>query len=199
MMAQMTAMMQMMQRNVAVGPAPTPPVDPPNLQMLQILGIRGIPGNGQGAQNTTRHPTPQNIASTSEPVTAAQVQTSTFTQRPDQASSSKPDKVKSSKRKTRLKKPREKKNATQRVIDSLDEYYQTLRQPIKLANFMSGLKVGEAEEDGDANSLPTEVCRVISVVSSMSVKRKYVKETALESCMVVSPMDYSSEEDLYFP
>ncbi|KAL0903440.1 hypothetical protein M5K25_027821 [Dendrobium thyrsiflorum] len=73
MMAQMTAIMQMMQRNVIVGPAPTPLVDPPNLQMPQISGIRGIPGNGQGAQNTTRQPTPQNIASTSEPVTAAQV------------------------------------------------------------------------------------------------------------------------------
>ncbi|KAL0920793.1 hypothetical protein M5K25_009962 [Dendrobium thyrsiflorum] len=362
MMAQMTAMMQMMQRNVAVGPTPTPPVDPPNLQMPQISGIQGIPGNGQGAQNITRQPTPQNIASTSEPVTAAhmkceqqleeehavqllmgniddkmqpflcmatittfqdlldrvakfeklnlskseslsdkskknksfdtkkgetysasslrpskgkqlvynvdkgkqpmkyeekpkqvynpnpqpklilggndrpqnfqgggerprqtmgtgvpgvkwkspiepvlnvkglpKVQTSTFTQRPDQASSSKPDKVKFTKRKTKLKKPKEKKNVTQRVIDSLDEYYQTVRQPIRLADFMSGLKVGEAEDDGDANSLPTGVCRVISVVSGMPVNEEHVKEVALESCMVVSPMDYSLEEDLYFP
>ncbi|KAL0904815.1 hypothetical protein M5K25_026969 [Dendrobium thyrsiflorum] len=74
MMAQMTVMMQMMQRNVTVGPASTPPVDPPNLQMPQISGIRGIPGNGQGAQNTTRQPTPQNIASNSEPVTVAQLE-----------------------------------------------------------------------------------------------------------------------------
>ncbi|KAL0910789.1 hypothetical protein M5K25_018877 [Dendrobium thyrsiflorum] len=67
-------MMAQMTRNVAVGPAPTPLVDPPNLQMPQISGIRGNPGNGQGAQNTTRQPTPQNIASTSEPVTAAELE-----------------------------------------------------------------------------------------------------------------------------
>ncbi|KAL0925887.1 hypothetical protein M5K25_004261 [Dendrobium thyrsiflorum] len=127
------------------------------------------------------------------------VQISAFTQRRDQASFSKPDKIKSSKRKIRLKKPREEKNATQRVIDSLDKYYQTVRQPIKLVDFMSGLKVGETEEDGDANSLPKEVCQVISVVPTMPVKEEYVKKAALESCIVVSPMDYSSEEDLYFP
>ncbi|KAL0918047.1 hypothetical protein M5K25_010035 [Dendrobium thyrsiflorum] len=75
------------------------------------------------------------------------VQTSTSKQHLNQASSSKPGKVKSSKRKTKLKKPRENKTITQRVIDSLDEYYQTVRQPIKLADFMSRLKMGETEKD----------------------------------------------------
>ncbi|KAL0928736.1 hypothetical protein M5K25_000655 [Dendrobium thyrsiflorum] len=116
-----------------------------------------------------------------------------------QASSSKPGKPKNFKKKTKLKKPKEKKTVTQKVIDSLDEYYQTVRQPIKLADFMSGLKVGETEEDGDADSLPTEVCRVISVVSSTPVNEECVKEAAVEFCMMVLPMDCSSEEDLYFP
>ncbi|KAL0925322.1 hypothetical protein M5K25_003643 [Dendrobium thyrsiflorum] len=125
------------------------------------------------------------------------VHASTSKESPSQASSSKLGKVKSFKKKTKLKKLKEKKNATQRIIDSLDEYNQTVRQPIRLTDFMSGLKVKEAEEDGDADYLPTEVCRVISVVPNMPVKD--VKKAALESCMVVLPMDYSSEEDLYFP
>ncbi|KAL0922675.1 hypothetical protein M5K25_006679 [Dendrobium thyrsiflorum] len=64
---------------------------------------------------------------------------------------------------------------------------------------MSGLKIGEIKEDGDANPLPTEVCRVISVVPSMPVNEEYVKREAPEACMMVLPMDCSSEEDLYFP
>ncbi|KAL0917553.1 hypothetical protein M5K25_012620 [Dendrobium thyrsiflorum] len=127
------------------------------------------------------------------------VQASTSKQHLSQASSSKPKKPKFFKKKTKLKKPKEKKTVTQKVIDSLDEYYQTVRQPIKLADFMSGLKIGEIEEDGDANPLPTEVCRVISAVPSTPVSKKYVKKEAPESCMVVLPMDCSSEEDLYFP
>ncbi|KAL0912825.1 hypothetical protein M5K25_016234 [Dendrobium thyrsiflorum] len=185
MMAQMGAMMQMMQRTAAVGPIPNLHTDPPNLRMPQVSGVRGTPEGGHETHNVTRQPTPQNIASTSEPVTAAH--------------SSKPKKVKSSKKKTKLKKPKEKKTITQRVIDSLDEYYQTVRQPIKLADFMSELKVGEAEENGDADSLPTEVCRVISVLPSTPVNEECVKEAAVEFCMMVLPMDCSSEEDLYFP
>ncbi|KAL0926250.1 hypothetical protein M5K25_002464 [Dendrobium thyrsiflorum] len=127
------------------------------------------------------------------------VQASSSKQRPSQASSSKPKKVKSSKKKTKLKKPKEKKTITQRVIDSLDEYYQTVRQPIKLADFMSELNVGETEENGDSNSLPTEVCRGVSVVPSTPVNEECVKEAAFEFCMMVLPMDCSSEEDLYFP
>ncbi|KAL0922645.1 hypothetical protein M5K25_006647 [Dendrobium thyrsiflorum] len=236
MMAQMGAMMQMMQRTAAVSPMPNLPTDPLNLRMPQVLGVRGTPEGGHETHNITRQPTPQNIASTSEPEeqweTAVfkkttkmlkqlkgvprvkwksptepvlnlkglpKVQTSSSKQRPSQASSSKPKKVKSSKKKTNLKKPEEKKTITQRVIDSRDEYYQTVRQPIKLADFMSGLKVGETEENGDADSLPTEVCRVISVVPSTLVNEEYVKEVAVEFCMMVLPMDCSSEEDLYFP
>ncbi|KAL0921439.1 hypothetical protein M5K25_008509 [Dendrobium thyrsiflorum] len=129
----------------------------------------------------------------------SKVPASSSKQCPSQASSSKPKKVKSSKKKTKLKKPKEKKTTTQRVIDSLDEYYQTVRQPIKLADFMSGLKVGEAEKDGDADPLPTEVCLVISVVSSTLINEECAKEAAVESCMMVLPKDCSSEEDLYFP
>ncbi|KAL0903763.1 hypothetical protein M5K25_028165 [Dendrobium thyrsiflorum] len=124
------------------------------------------------------------------------VQTSTSKQHLSQASSSKPGKPKFFKKKTKLKKPREKKTVTQKVIDSLDEYYQTVRQPIKLGDFMSELKIEEIEEDGDANPLPTEVCRVISVIPSTPVSER--KESP-ESCMMVLPMDCSSEEDLYFP
>ncbi|KAL0907644.1 hypothetical protein M5K25_022064 [Dendrobium thyrsiflorum] len=127
------------------------------------------------------------------------VQASTSKQHLSQASPSKPRKPKFFKKKTKLKKPKEKKTVTQKVIDSLDEYYQTVRQPIKLADFMSELKIGETEEDSDANFLPAEVCRVISVVPSTSVNGKYVKKEAHESCMMVLPMDCSSEEDLYFP
>ncbi|KAL0903737.1 hypothetical protein M5K25_028135 [Dendrobium thyrsiflorum] len=266
MMAQMGAMMQMMQRTAAVGPIPNLHTDPPNLRMPQVSGVRGAPEGGHETHNVTRQPTPQNIASTSEPVTAAQesarvvtsssvppdderkddkksvqeeqwetavskkttkmlkqlegvpgvkwkspiepvlnlkglpkVQASSSKQHPNQASSSKPKKVKSSKKKTKLKKPREKKTVTQRVIDSLDEYYQTVRQPIKLADFMSGLKVGETEENADADSLPTEVCRVIPVMPNVLVNEECVKEAVVETCMMVLPMDCSSEEDLYFP
>ncbi|KAL0917873.1 hypothetical protein M5K25_012974 [Dendrobium thyrsiflorum] len=127
------------------------------------------------------------------------VQASTSKQHLGQASSSKPGKPKFFKKKTKLKKPREKKTVTQKVIDSLDEYYQTVRQPIKLADFMSELKIGETEEDGDANPLPTEVCRVISALPNTPVSEKYVKKEAPEACMMVLPMDCSSEEDLYFP
>ncbi|KAL0909852.1 hypothetical protein M5K25_020758 [Dendrobium thyrsiflorum] len=243
------AMMRMMQRTAVAGAIPNPPADPPNLRMPQVSGVRGTPEGGHESHNVTRQPTPQNIASTSEPVTAAQkndkkpvqkeqweitvskkttkmlkqlegvpgvkwksptepvinlkrlpkVQASTSKQRPSQASSSKPRKPKFFKKKTKLKKPKEKKTVTQKVIDSLDEYYQTVRQPIKLADFMSELKIGETEEDGDADFLPAEVCRVISVVPSTSVNGKYVKKEAPESCMMVLPMDCSSEEDLYFP
>ncbi|KAL0921135.1 hypothetical protein M5K25_008178 [Dendrobium thyrsiflorum] len=293
MMAQMGAMMQMMQRTVATGPIPDLPTDPPNFQMPQVSGVRGAHEEGHEVRNTTRLPTPQNIASTSEPqleeeyavqllmgniddkiqpflcmatITTFQdlldrvakfeklnlsrsdghfdkpkktkvsgakrgeadsvffsrasmakqmiynidkgkqpmqyeeklKQASSSKQRPSQVSSLKPRKVKSSKKKTKLKKPKEKKTITQKVIDSLDKYYQTVRQPIKLAYFMSGLKVEETEENGDADSLPTEVCRVISVVPSTPVNEECVKEAAVEYCMMVLPMDCSSEEDLYF-
>ncbi|KAL0911995.1 hypothetical protein M5K25_017935 [Dendrobium thyrsiflorum] len=321
MMAQMGAMMQMMQRTAAVSPIPNLHTDPPNLRMPQVSGVRGIPEGGRETHNVIRQPTPQNIASTSEPpmqyeekpkqaynphpqpkltlggndkprnfqgggerprqnmgtgdrtfpslkdkmnkeysfkreITSSsvppdderkddkkpvqegqwetavskkttkmlkqlegvpgvkwkspiepvlnlkglpKVQASSSKQHPNQASSSKPKKVKSSKKKTKLKKPKEKKTITQRVIDSLDEYYQTVRQPIKLADFMSELKVGEAEENGDADSLPTEVCRVISVLPSTPVNEECVKEADVEFCMMVLPMDCSSEDDLYFP
>ncbi|KAL0928303.1 hypothetical protein M5K25_000176 [Dendrobium thyrsiflorum] len=261
MMAQMGAMMQMMQRTAAVGPIPNLHTDPPNLRMPQVSGVRGTLEGGHETHNVTRQPTPQNIASTSEPestrvVTSSsvppdderkddkklvqeeqwetavskkttkmlkqlkgvpgvkwksptepmlnlkglpKVQASSSKQCLNQAGSSKPKKVKSSKKKTKLKKPKEKKTITQRVIDSLDEYYQTVRQPIKLADFMSELKVGEAEENGDADSLPTEVCRVISVLPSTPVNEECVKEAAVEFCMMVLLMDCSSEEDLYFP
>ncbi|KAL0910155.1 hypothetical protein M5K25_021099 [Dendrobium thyrsiflorum] len=246
MMAQMTAMMQMMQRTAAAGTIPNPPTDPPILRMSQVSGVRGTPEGGHETHNVIRQPTPQNIASTSEPVTAAQkndkkpvqeekwetavskktakmlkqlegvpdvkwksptepvfnlkglpkVQASTSKQHLSQASSSKPGKPKFFKKKTKLKKPREKKTVTQKVIDSLDEYYQTVRQPIKLGDFMSELKIEEIEEDGDANPLPTEVCRVISVIPSTPVSER---KEAPESCMMVLPMDCSSEKDLYFP
>ncbi|KAH0467856.1 hypothetical protein IEQ34_002889 [Dendrobium chrysotoxum] len=66
--------------------------------------------------------------------------------------------LKSSKKKTKLKKPKEKKTAIQRVIDSLDEYYQTTRRPIRLADFMEELKV-EEEDEADEETLLVETCR----------------------------------------
>ncbi|KAL0911011.1 hypothetical protein M5K25_019110 [Dendrobium thyrsiflorum] len=125
-------------------------------------------------------------------------QTSTFKQRPNQAGSSKSGKEKSPKRKTKLKKLKEKMTATQRAIDSLDEYYQTVRRPIKLADFMSELKVAEAEE-ADEEPFPVETCRVISVTPVAPIKDKYVNELVVEICLATLSMDYSSEEDLYFP
>ncbi|KAL0925148.1 hypothetical protein M5K25_003458 [Dendrobium thyrsiflorum] len=224
MMAQMTAMMQMMQRTAAASAMPNPPADPPNLRMPQVSGgvlLRVV------MRKNDKKPVPEEKWETAfskkttkmlkqlegvpgvkwksptEPVLNLKglpnVQASTSKQHLSQASSSKPGKPKFFKKKTKLKKPKEKKTVTQKVIDSLDEYYQTVRQPIKLADFMSELKIGETEEDGDANPLPTEVCRVISAVQSTPVSEKYVKKEALESCMMVLPMDCSSEEDLYFP
>ncbi|KAL0910853.1 hypothetical protein M5K25_018949 [Dendrobium thyrsiflorum] len=125
-------------------------------------------------------------------------QASTFKQRPNQAGSSKSGKEKSPKRKTKLKKFKEKRTATQRAIDCLDEYYQTVRRPIKLADFMSELKVAEAEE-ADEELFSVETCRVISVTLVAPIKDKYVNELVVEICLATSSMDYSSEEDLYFP
>ncbi|KAL0906673.1 hypothetical protein M5K25_025186 [Dendrobium thyrsiflorum] len=125
-------------------------------------------------------------------------QTSTFKQRPNQAGSSKSGKEKSPKRKTKLKKFKEKMTATQRAIDCLDEYYQTVRRPIKLADFMSELKVAEAEE-ADEELFPVGTCRVVSVTPVAPIKDKYVNELVVEICLATSSMDYSSEEDLYFP
>ncbi|KAL0920355.1 hypothetical protein M5K25_009484 [Dendrobium thyrsiflorum] len=125
-------------------------------------------------------------------------QTSTFKQRPNQADSSKSGKEKSSKRKTKLKKFKEKMTSTQRAIDCLDEYYQTARRPIKLADFMSELKVAEAEEANE-ELFSVETCRVISVTAVATTKDKYDEELAVEICLATSSMDYSSEEDLYFP
>ncbi|KAL0924072.1 hypothetical protein M5K25_004877 [Dendrobium thyrsiflorum] len=125
----------------------------------------------------------------------------TSKQQPGQASSSKSDKkkAKSAKKKAKIKKPKEKKTATQRVIDSLGEYYQTARQPIKLGDFMTELKINEEEEGADDEFLPIETCLFISATSEILEREEYAKEAAPEFCLMVSSMDYSSEEDLYFP
>ncbi|KAL0927954.1 hypothetical protein M5K25_002182 [Dendrobium thyrsiflorum] len=125
---------------------------------------------------------------------------STSKQQPVQASSSKSDKkkAKSVKKKTKIKKPKEKKTATQRVIDSLGEYHQTARRPIKLGDFMTELKIDEKEEEAYDELFPTETCRVISATPEISGREKYAEEAAPEFCLMVSSMDYSSEEDLYF-
>ncbi|KAL0912819.1 hypothetical protein M5K25_016228 [Dendrobium thyrsiflorum] len=125
---------------------------------------------------------------------------STSKQQPGQTSSSKSDKkkAKSVKKKAKIKKPKKKKTATQRVIDSLGEYHQTVRRPIKLGDFMTELKIDE-EEEADDELLPTEICRVISATLKISGREKYAEEAAPKFCLMVSSMDYSSEEDLYFP
>ncbi|XP_028548374.1 uncharacterized protein LOC114578929 [Dendrobium catenatum] len=74
MMTQMGAMMQMMQRISAIGAMPNPPADPPNFQMPQVSGIWGALEGGHEVHSITRQPTLQNIASTSEPVTATQLE-----------------------------------------------------------------------------------------------------------------------------
>ncbi|KAL0928756.1 hypothetical protein M5K25_000677 [Dendrobium thyrsiflorum] len=86
---------------------------------------------------------------------------STSKQQPGQTSSSKSDKKKSKsgQKKTKIKKSKEKKTTTQRVIDSLGEYHQTVRRPIKLGDFMTELKIDEKEEAED-ELLPTETCRL---------------------------------------
>ncbi|KAL0904660.1 hypothetical protein M5K25_026789 [Dendrobium thyrsiflorum] len=126
---------------------------------------------------------------------------STSKQQPGQTSSSKSDKKKSKsgKKKTKIKKSKEKKTTTQRVIDSLGEYHQTVRRPIKLGDFMTELKINEEEEETEDELLPTETCRFISTTSEISEREKYAEEAAPEFCLMVSSMDYSSEEDLYFP
>ncbi|KAL0914248.1 hypothetical protein M5K25_014574 [Dendrobium thyrsiflorum] len=126
------------------------------------------------------------------------VRASTSKQRPNQVGSSKSGRVKSSKKKIKLRKPKEKKTSTQRAIDNLDEYYQTARCLVKLADFIIELKIDEAEE-ADEDSLPVENCWVISVTPVTPTKEKYGKGTAVETCLAVSSMDYSLEKDLYFP
>ncbi|PKU60318.1 hypothetical protein MA16_Dca026065 [Dendrobium catenatum] len=108
-------------------------------------------------------------------------------QQPGQASSFKSSKAKpkSSKKKAKLKKPMEKKTATQKAIDSLGEYYQTVRKPIKLGDFMKELKIDEKEEEAEAESLPTEICRVIFTTSEISDREKYAEEAAPEFCLMV--------------
>ncbi|KAL0906669.1 hypothetical protein M5K25_025182 [Dendrobium thyrsiflorum] len=125
---------------------------------------------------------------------------STSKQQLGQANSSKSEKTKSksAKKKAKIKKPKKKKTATQRVIDSLGEYHQTARRPIKLGDFMTELKIDE-EEEAEDKLLPTETCRVISATSEILKREKYAEEAAPEFCLMVSSMDYSSEEDLYFP
>ncbi|KAL0920007.1 hypothetical protein M5K25_009106 [Dendrobium thyrsiflorum] len=98
-------------------------------------------------------------------------------------------------KKIKLKKPKLKKVATQRVIDSLDVYYQIARCPIKLANFMSELKINEAE-NADEEPLPVETCWVISMTPMVSTKEKCTGNIITESYMVASSMDYSSAKDL---
>ncbi|KAL0906307.1 hypothetical protein M5K25_024790 [Dendrobium thyrsiflorum] len=126
------------------------------------------------------------------------VRASTSKQCSSQTGSLKSGKAKSSKKKTKLKKPKEKRTTTQRIIDSLDDYYQTARHPIKLVDYMSGLRIDKAKE-ADEDPLPTETCRVILVMPVTPMKEKYAEQIYVETCMVASSMDYSSEEDLYFP
>ncbi|KAL0910275.1 hypothetical protein M5K25_021240 [Dendrobium thyrsiflorum] len=335
MMMQMTTMMEMMQKATSVGPTPAQPINhaasiapakPPDPHVPQASGIKGTPEGGNEAVDNTRQRTLQNVASASEPVTAAQLEglirvynadkgkqpmqyeekpkqvytpssqpklvlggndkprtfsgggerprqamgtestrvvtsssvpppkeaikensiqgeqwetvvskkttkmlkqlegvpgvkwksptepvlnlkllpvphASTSKQQPGQASSSKSDKKKSksAKKKAKIKKPKEKKTATQRVIDNLGEYHQTVRRPIKLGDFMTELKINEKEEETEDELLPTETCRFISATSEMLEREKYAEEAAPEFCLMVSSMDYSSEEDLYFP
>ncbi|KAL0922988.1 hypothetical protein M5K25_007027 [Dendrobium thyrsiflorum] len=71
-------------------------------------------------------------------------------------------KSKYSKKRAKIKKPKKKKKITQRAINSLGEYHQTTRRPIKLGDFMRELKIDENEEEADDKLLPTEICRVIS-------------------------------------
>ncbi|KAL0922189.1 hypothetical protein M5K25_006157 [Dendrobium thyrsiflorum] len=199
MMTQMTMMMQMIQRNITANPIPVHQTNhqatssglanPPAHHVPQVSGqLEGVPGV------KWKSPTEPVLDLKALPL----AQTSTFKQRPNQAGSSKSGKEKSPKRKTKLKKFKEKMTATQRAIDCLDEYYQTVRRPIKLADFMSKLKVAEAEEANE-EPLPVETCRVISVTPVAPIKDKYVNELVVEICLATSSMDYSSEEDLYFP
>ncbi|KAL0912774.1 hypothetical protein M5K25_016177 [Dendrobium thyrsiflorum] len=226
MMTQMTMMMQMIQRNITANPIPVqqtnhqatssestrvvtsssiPPTREERTEKKQTQGeqwetaiskkttkmlkqLEGVPGV------KWKSPTEPVLDLKGLPI----AQTSTFKQRPNQAGSSKSGKEKSPKRKTKLKKFKEKMTATQRAIDCLDEYYQTVRRPIKLADFMSELKVAEAEE-ADEELFSVETCRVISVTAVATTKDKYDEELAVEICLATSSMDYSSEEDLYFP
>ncbi|KAL0924505.1 hypothetical protein M5K25_005338 [Dendrobium thyrsiflorum] len=198
MMTQMTMMMQMIQRNITANPIPVQQTNhqakssglanPPAHHVPQVSGLEGVPSV------KWKSPTEPMLDLKGLPI----AQTSTFKQRPNQAGSSMSGKEKSPKRKTKLKKFKEKMTATQRAIDCLDEYYQTVRRPIKLADFMSELKVAEAEE-ADEELFPVETCRVVSVTPVAPIKDKYVNELVVEICLATSSMDYSSEEDLYFP
>ncbi|KAL0925135.1 hypothetical protein M5K25_003445 [Dendrobium thyrsiflorum] len=60
------------------------------------------------------------------------------------------------------------------------------------------LKINEKEEEADTEFFPIEICRVISVTREVLEREKYVEEAALEFYLMVSSIDYSSEEDLYF-
>ncbi|KAL0928508.1 hypothetical protein M5K25_000392 [Dendrobium thyrsiflorum] len=213
MMTQMTMMMQMIQRNITANPIPVQQTNhqatssglanPPAHHVPQVSGWETAISKKTTKMLKQLERVPGvKWKSPTEPVLDLKAlpiaQTSTFKQRPNQASSSKSGKEKSPKRKTKLKKFKEKRTATQRAIDCLDEYYQTVRRPIKLADFMSELKVAEAEEANE-ELFSVETCRIISVTAVATTKDKYDEELAVEICLATSSMDYSSEEDLYFP
>ncbi|KAH0457616.1 hypothetical protein IEQ34_012931 [Dendrobium chrysotoxum] len=97
-------------------------------------------------------------------------QASASKQFPNQTGPSKLGKARS-KKKRKLKKLKDKKTTTQRVIDSLDEYYQTARRSIKLADFMTELKIEEVEESSE-DSFSVEICQVISVATNALTKEE---------------------------
>ncbi|KAL0903459.1 hypothetical protein M5K25_027842 [Dendrobium thyrsiflorum] len=103
---------------------------------------------------------------------------STFFSKADKGKQKKP-----SKRRTKLKKPKEKRIATQKAIDSLDDYYQIVKRPLKLVDFMTELKIDKGEEE-DEDSLPVDSGQVILVTYDMLMREEYTKKATSESCQM---------------
>ncbi|PKU60365.1 hypothetical protein MA16_Dca027947 [Dendrobium catenatum] len=63
---------------------------------------------------------------------------------------------------------------------------------------MKELKIDKKREEAEVESLPIETCRVIFTTSEISYREKYAEEAAPEFCLMVSSMEFSSD-DLCFP
>lgn len=97
------------------------------------------------------------------------------------------------------------KTEIQRYIDSIDEYQQPPRRPIRLEDSMANLHLdSESEEE---TSIPIETCRVISHRGGrngrgrgepLNPQRTNFKVCPKETCRTTSPFT-DSDEELCFP
>ncbi|KAL0924292.1 hypothetical protein M5K25_005106 [Dendrobium thyrsiflorum] len=196
MMTQMTTMMEMMQKATSVGPTPAQPINhaasiapakPPDPHVPQASGIKGTPEGGNEAVDNTRQRTLQNVASASEPLEGVPG--------------------------VKWKSPTEPVLNLERL--PVPHASTSKQQPGQTSSSKSDKKKSKSAKKKAKIKKPKEkktaTQRVIDSLSEyhqtvrrpikleISDREKYAEEAAPEFCLMVSSMDYSSEEDLYFP